>query len=158
MSQLQNMVELGLRIDQYMENSPPPYTKTSLSEIEELSSYEWPSLATDIKFGKLELRTMGPAPMSFQVIASPEQKRAHKLFNILSFISVLVSIGLAVVFSWWWLALLVLFPVFRGAAKAAYNDAILSSAICSEQGFSFLFSRGAICLLGEDGLIFSKAE
>jgi len=158
MNHLQNMVELGLRIGQYMENSPPSYTKTSFSEIQELSSYEWSSLITDIKLGKLELRTMGPAPMSFQVVASPEHRRSHKLFNILSFISVLVSIGLTIAFSWWWLALLILFPVFRGAAKAAYNDAILGSAICSEKGFSFLFSRGVICLRGENGLIFSKVE
>tara|TARA_R110001592_G_scaffold19575_1_gene80109 strand:+ start:68 stop:544 length:477 start_codon:yes stop_codon:yes gene_type:complete len=158
MHSFKEMVELNMRINEYMKIHPTSYTKTKFSEIEELKEFEWPNIATDIKFGKIPLRIMGPAPMSFQVVASPAQKSSNKFFNILSVVSVILSIALSVTISWWFLLLIILFPVFRAAAKAAYNDAMLGSAITSEEGFSFLFSRGAICLQGKDGLIYTKVK
>jgi len=64
-------------------------------------------------------------------------------------LAVVLSIYFSISFSFWWLTLLIFYPIFNGAAKLAYNDEILGSALYFEKGFSFLFSRGAICLLSE---------
>lgn len=151
-------VALEARIDEYMSNDPLEIAKTSLSDIKELSDYEWPELASKIKLGELRLRQMGPAQMSFHVVAAPSQKAGLKFFNILGLLLPVVAIGLAIFVKWWLIFVAILSLYMFKTAKGFYSQAIIQCAMSSEKCFSFLFSRNVICLVGENGLVFCRNE
>lgn len=145
--------ELEKQIDLYMTASPTAYTKTCLAEIEELSSFTWPQLATKIKFGEYRVRIMGSARMTFHVVAQPAHKSSFSFFSFMAIAILVLSLGLAIFVKWWLIFLALLSPVMFAAARAAYSEAILGAANTSGKAFSFLFSRGVICLLGEQRVV-----
>ena len=150
----QKRFELEKRIDKYMSNNPASYTKLGLAEINELNSFEWSQLTTKITLGEYQVRLMGPAKMTFHILADPAQKSSANLFNWLSIIVLAAAIALSIFVYWWLIFIAFLAPIMSGAAKSAYSEVILGNALVSEKCFSFLFSRGALCLVGNEGVIF----
>ena len=146
------------RIDEYMSNDPLEITKTSLNEIPELSHLNWSELKEKIQSGVYKLNEMGPAQMSFHVVANPAQKSGLKFFNLIGFVVSIIAVILSIFVSWWLIFLVLLSPYMFKTAKGYYSQAIFQAALHSEKCFSFLFSRGVICLSGKDGLIYSKSE
>ena len=156
--QFQKQFDLEKRIDNYMSDDPASYTKLKLNEINELTQFEWPQLLTKITLGEYQVKIMAPALMTFYVLADSSQKNSAKFFNILTFAIPVAAIALSIIFSWWFMLLILLVPVMSGASKSAYSEAILSSALVSEKCFSFLFSRGVICLSGDEGVVYHSVE
>lgn len=155
--EFQKRAELEARIDEYMSESSNDYTKLAFEDIEELRGFEWSKFAAGVRLGEYKINQYAPSPMVFEILADPAQKSAVKFFNFAALVTPFVAIGLAFAISLWFLAALIMLPVFRGAAKSAYNEAVLKDALISEKVFSFLFSRGTVCITGSSGVIFRKA-
>jgi len=142
------------RIDNYIASDPLEIAMTSLSEIEELSSFKWSELVSNIKQGKFQLIAMGKSPRSFHIVANQAQESGQKLFNVFGISLIILAIGLAVSIDWRLILIAVLAPYMFKTAKGFYSQAILQGAWHSEKSFSFLFSRGVIGLVGHKGMIF----
>lgn len=153
----QKRAEMEARIDDYMADSANDYTKLKFDEIEELEGFEFSKLAAGVKLGEYRINQYAPSPMTFAILADPAQKSAVKFFNSASLITPFAAIGLGLVISWWLLSALILIPLFRGAARSAYNEAVVENALISEKVFSFLFSRGTVCIVGPHGIIYRHA-
>ena len=82
----------------------------------------------------------------FEMVATPFQRNLNTFYVASAFLLPVACAVLAFIYSWWWLAGLLLFPIALGRAKKLYNRVVLSAALASELYFCFLYATGQVCI------------
>lgn|GEM_PF-6013877 len=133
-------------------------TKLSLDQIPEINEKDWDTLNRKLYAGEPRVQEMTPSPISFQVFAAQSDLAGFKFFSALALLIPVSGIVLAFVYSWWFLVLVLAFPVFTRIAKGFYRTVIFQAVTASEAAFCFLFSRNTICLVQNGQLVFRHNE
>ena len=75
----------------------------------------------------------------FELVATPLQSKLNSTYLILAFGLPVISIILAIFYSWWWLLGIISFFFLGKRARYIYDNVILQSALDSELLFCFLY-------------------
>jgi tellurite resistance protein len=138
-----------LEIEQLKEPGSIPLKISSISSLPVTSFNE---LRSKIENKELLLNKFSTSYSSdhFKFFANTEQIRFGNILTMSLAIVPIVTLLLAVVYSFWWLMLVLVLPFLFSTLKSLYIDVILQAAFNSEKTFCFLYNSKLISLATPD--------
>jgi len=153
-----NLSEVHAAISEIQSREKGGITKSSLLNISEISEKDWSTLKAQLFSGKIQARIMTLSPISFQLLAAPAEVAGVTFFQAITILLPVAAILLALIYSWWFV-FLVLSSIFSfRIAKSFHRTVIFQGVTASETVFCFLFSRNTICLSQDGQLVYRNNE
>ena len=140
-----NLLEIEQRNDP---NSIP----LKISSIASLPVKSFQELKSHINSNKLILKRFSVRYSNdyFKFFATTNQIRFSNILSMSLFAIPILTILLMIFSTFWWILLLITFPVASSSLKRLYNQVILYAALDSEKAFCFLYNSKIISLSTPD--------
>jgi hypothetical protein len=145
-------IEERMNLLEREQQNDPNSIPLKISSISSLPVKSFQELKSHINSNKLILKRFSIRYSNdyFKFFATTNQIRFSNILSMSLFAIPILSMLLMIFSSFWWILLLIAFPMAFSSLKRLYNQVILCAALDSEKAFCFLYNSKIISLFTPD--------